>query len=345
MFMMMAGLYQLRLCGEDLSFGNLNNPDSDIHKYIAKCSILNMVSMLAGTITINDYVPLKHPSYFFTVDVNNISHEDTTGVPKKWDYRISFPRERLPDASDPISIYEYRHCLSDISGKLSANLAESFRRNVWTELAEKGFGSVKDTAIGFLELAGALSGAKSVIGFGLETAMLFDEVAQNNKKVDNLVELIMNGKLNNALHIGGSVSTTPDGKWIFNAVAIDKNMLNMSLRARELSTGITIGMSADEIERRFKSGTLDTTALADYTSWYDTHGKKEQFKYSSDLIKAHTDCGNELERIEEALASGSKMLTNLEQNDKDILMIKDTLLKKVKQLTYDEMVMLESFFI
>ena len=154
----------------------------------------------------------------------------------------------------------------------------------------------------------------------------------------------MNGKLNNALHIGGSVSTTPDGKWIFNAVAIDKNMLNMSLRARELSTGITIGMSADEIEQRFKSGTLDTTALANYTSWYDTHGKDKASDYLIKLTKAHTDCGNVLEKIEAALASGSKTRISLEQYEKNILMTKDTLLKEMNQLTYDDMVMLESFF-
>ena len=285
-FMMMAGLYQLDVCGKDLSFENLNNPDSDIHKYIAKCSILNMVSMLAGTITINDYVPLKHPSYFFTVDVNNISHEDTTGHLTKWDYRISFPREALPSAADPISIYEYRHCLNGIFEKSAVPLADSFRRNVWTELAEKGFGSIKDKAIGFLELTGVLSGAKSLIGFGFETALLFDEVTQNNKKVDNLVELIMNRSLYDSLHIGGSVSTTQDGKWILNVAAIDTSMLSMSLRARELKTGITIGMSADEIEQKFKDGTLDASVLADYTSWYGSWGEQYNAFYKDALLKA-----------------------------------------------------------
>ena len=154
----------------------------------------------------------------------------------------------------------------------------------------------------------------------------------------------MNGKLNNVLHVGGSVSTTPNGKWIFNAVAIDTSMLNMSLRARELSTGITIGMDADEIEQKFKDGSLDVSKFGDYTSWYDTHGKKNLIAYNSNLSKAHTDCGNVLEKIEAALASGSKTRISLEQYEKNILMTKDTLLKEMNQLTYDDMVMLESFF-
>ena len=165
-FMTMAAFYELMVNNMDLSYENLLDNQSDIHKYIANCAILNEVVLRANTLIINDNSLLQHPSHFFSVNIEDIS-KNYTGH----DYIISFPREGLPDVAQPISVYQFRTDLSGIDEKYSKELLESFKKNISDEMLKKVLGVVQSKAIGFLELADPIKYLKEGTQFAAETVI------------------------------------------------------------------------------------------------------------------------------------------------------------------------------
>ncbi len=338
-FITMAGLYELEVQNMDLSYENLSNTESDIHKYIANCAILNQVAMQASSLYINDNVLFQHPSKFFSIQVDNISGSFT-----KWDYKVSFLSEGLGDVTQPISVYQFRNDMSAIFEETTVPLLESFRRDVGSELLKKSLGVVQGYAEGFLQLAGSMSFIKKATKFGVETLTLFSDVDENNKKVDNLISMIKDEHIYRALQLGASVSVTPDGKVALNQWSIDPTQLDMALRAYETKTGCKLNLNAQIIEQSFKDDSLEKLDMKVYRDWYLSYGDYEKDKYKEDIEHALNSCKDKLKNIEAAINYGTISLSSLSDDEKKILDIKEILQQDENHLNYEQIKQLEQFF-
>ena len=71
-----------------------------------------------------------------------------------------------------------------------------------------------------------------------------------------------------ALYLGGSLLMLVDGSYVFNYLTVGEFALNIALRAYSRDTGNPVFMTAADILAAIENGTLEREALDDYVSWF-----------------------------------------------------------------------------
>lgn len=138
-------------------------------------------------------------------------------------------------------------------------------------------------------LAKTMSIGKLLVKTGAETYMLFDEAAQTNAKVDQMMRLYKESEYSTALCFGAAISVTPnDGKFVVHAGGFDTNRLNTALRACALDGGTDY--SVQDIQYAYQNGTLGDLKLDPYVNWYhDEGGKGKATMYRDKMVIAHNN--------------------------------------------------------